>query len=79
MDVAFTSLPPEYNCRWSVAGVVSDEVKIFHGRLIDFSKNISGLETEINISNAIDKINSRIDTRVFVNQSGDLQCFVREG
>jgi len=28
-DVAFTSLPPEYNCRWSVAGMVSDELKIF--------------------------------------------------
>ena len=76
-NIEMTVLPPEYNCRWSVAGIVSDEVKIYHGRLIDLDFPLKGIETETDISTAIKKIGDQDGIRVFISKSGNLECIVR--
>ena len=77
-DVKVTVLPNEYNCRWPLAGNVSGRVKIFHGRLEEFDKNITGFPGKLKIEDVIKKINSTTRCRVFVNRKDDLEVYVAD-
>ena len=67
-----TVLPTEYNCRWPLAGYVRDKVKMFHGRLLSFEKDISGIETNVTVDEAVEIINGAHGPRVFVNDGKDI-------
>lgn len=71
-EASVATLPSEYNCRWPFSGYVGDDVKIFHGHLMEFESEIQGKEPNIAVETAVEQINSKKDSRVFINRDGEL-------
>ena len=67
------TLPSEYNCRWTSAGLLSTSVKLFHGRIVEFEEEIQGQRSSIDVKDAVKKINKNHHHRVFMNYDGKIK------
>lgn len=75
-DMKFTILPPEYNCRLSLGGVLSEKMKIAHSRLIDLGG--FGRAKKLNVRKAAKKINSVEGIRIFYYYKGGVKVKKRK-
>ncbi|WP_436903774.1 glycosyltransferase [Halovenus halobia] len=66
-DLRLATIPPEYNCLFRYPGHSVGEVKIFHGRLLDFDTEGAGKYYEID--EAVSSINSETGSRIFYPRS----------
>ncbi|MXR50427.1 hypothetical protein GRX03_02240 [Halovenus sp. WSH3] len=66
-DIRLATIPPEYNCLFRYPGHAVGEVKIFHGRLLDFDAEGAGKYYEI--ENAVSSINATTGSRIFYPRS----------
>ena len=67
-DLRIATLPPEYNLMLRYPGHAIDEIKLFHGRLLDIETPGAGKFTDV--KEAAEKINSTTDHRVFTQLGG---------
>jgi len=67
-DLRIATLPPEYNLMIRYPGHAVGDVKMFHGRLLDI--DTLGAEQYFDIHEAVEKINSMEEHRVFTQLGG---------
>lgn len=74
-DARIATLPQEYNCLFRNPGQVYGKVKVFHGRLIDIET--PGAKMYVDIKEAVEKINSRTDLRLYYRVGEEIKLVDR--